>query len=239
MIRAISFDLWFTLIYEEESDEREYTLMRVKSLHESLSKFKEVSFEDVMNIYESLRFAREYLNAESLVNLVALALGIKLSRKELKDLTISYVRSTRNFIPKINKEVYDVIPKIRELGLKTAIVSNTSFTKEGIVAMLENLELTDYFDVIVSSSSLGYNKPNPKIYRYLVRELGLRPQEILHVGDSCINDVLGSLSIGLRTALYVGLREGKDVALCSKINVPVIRSLSELLEKNLITRNTT
>lgn len=239
IVRAVSFDLWFTLIYEEETDEKTYTLMRVRTLHRGLSRFKKVSLEDVMAVYESLKFAREYLSTESLVNLVALALGIKLSRGDLKKLSANYVRSTEDFIPKVNKEVYEVIPKIKELGLKTAIVSNTSFPKEGVKAMLRNLGLANYFDVIVSSSSLGYNKPNPKIYVYLVRKLGIKPQEILHVGDSCINDVLGPVSAGLRAALYVGLREGKNVTLCSGLDVPVLRSLNELLEKNLIARNTT
>lgn len=238
-MRAVSFDLWFTLIYEEEADERTYTFMRVKALHEGLSRFREIFLEDVMDVYKSLKFAREYLSARSLVNLVASALGIKLSREELERLSRDYVRSTRDFIPKVNMEVYEVIPKIRELGLKTAIVSNTSFSEEGVRAMLENLRLANYFDVIVSSSSLGYNKPDPRIYKYLVRKLGLRPQEILHVGDSCINDVLGPVSVGLRAALYVGLRKDRDADLCSRLDVPVLRSLSELLEKNLITRNTT
>ncbi|MEO3992773.1 MAG: HAD family hydrolase [Desulfurococcaceae archaeon TW002] len=238
-VRAVSFDLWFTLIYEEEIDERIYTLMRVKALYESLSKFKEVSLEDVMDVYKSLKFAREYLSAKSLVNLMTLALGIKLSREELERLSHNYVISTRDFIPKVNREVYEVIPKIRELGLKIAIVSNTSFSEEGVRAMLENLRLANYFDVVVSSSSLGYNKPNPRIYKYLMRKLGLKPQEILHVGDSCINDVLSPVSVGLRAALYVGLRKDKDVALCSRLDIPILRSLSELLEKNLITRNTT
>lgn len=239
IVKAVSFDLWFTLIYEEEVDEKEYTLMRVRALYEGLSRFKELSLEDVARVYESLKFAREYLGAESLVNMIALALGIKLSRGKLKELTASYVRSTRDFVPKVNKEVYGLIPKIKELGLKTAVVSNTSFTGEAVMAMLENLRLAHYFDLIVSSSSLGYNKPSPKIYKYLVRKLGLRPREVLHVGDSCINDVLGPVSVGLRAALYVGLRESKDAAFCLRLEVPVLHSLSELLEKNLITQNTT
>lgn len=239
IVRAVSFDLWFTLIYEDETDEKMYTLIRARTLYRDFNRFKKVSMEDVMTAYESLKFAREYLSAESLVDLVALALGIKLSRGDLKKLSTNYVRSTEDFTPKVNEEVYEVIPKIKESGLKTAIVSNTSFPKEGIEAMLRNLRLANYFDVIVSSSSLGYNKPSPKIYMYLARKLGMRPQEILHVGDSCINDVLGPTRVGLRAALYIGLREGKDVSLCSRLDVPVLRNLNELLEKNLIARNTT
>jgi len=238
-MRAVSFDLWFTLIYEDEADVREYTLMRVRAIHEVLSEFGGVTLEDVLSVYESLKFAREYLSAESLIKLVSLALGIKLSREKLRELTNNYVESTKNFVPKVNNEVYEVLPKIKELGLKTAIVSNTSFSERGVMAMLKNLGIADYFDLIVSSSSLGLNKPNPRIYRYLVRKLGLRPQEILHVGDSCVNDVLGPLSVGLRAALYVGLREGKDITLCSKLGVPVLHNLNELLWNNLITRNTT
>lgn len=237
MVKAVSFDLWFTLIYEDVADERLYNLMRVKALHEFLSKHASVSFEEVAEVFEVFRPLRGFVDHYSLVNMVALALGIRLNQEGLKVLREVYDRSTKDFRPKVNEEIYEVLPKVREFGLKVAVVSNTSFSEEGVLAMLENVGVLKYVDVVVSSSSVGFNKPHPGIYTHMLGRLGLEPEEVLHVGDSCVNDVLGALNAGLKAALYVGLRRGRDLSMCFKLGIPVLSRLSDLIESGLILRN--
>lgn len=237
MVKAVSFDLWFTLIYEDVVDERLYNLMRVKALHEFLSRYVSVSVEEVAEVFDGFRPLRGFVDHRSLVNMVALALGIRLDREDLKALQEVYDRSTKEFRPKVNGEVYEVLPRVRESGLKVAVVSNTSFSEEGVRAMLENVGVSEYVDVIVSSSSVGFNKPHPGIYTHMLGRLGLEPEEVLHVGDSCVNDVLGALNAGLKAALYVGLRRGEDLSVCFKLGVPVLSRLRDLIESGLILRN--
>lgn len=231
LIKAISFDLWFTLIREDPVDTMQYTLMRVNALHEFVSKYKAISTEEVMKVYEIFESVRGFIDHRSLSNMVALALGLRLSPEALVELGRIYDESTKEFRPKVNEEVYEVLPRIKAAGLKIGVTSNTSFSEEGVRAMLENAGLLKYIDAIVSSSSTGFNKPHPKIYSHLVSRLALEPGEVLHVGDSCVNDALGALNAGLKAALYVGLRRDRDLSVCLKLGIPLLSRLSELLEE--------
>ncbi len=56
------------------------------------------------------------------------------------------------------------------------------------------------FSVVVDSSLVGLQKPDPAIYALAARALGLPPEGILHVGDSWERDVTSAASAGLQTA---------------------------------------
>ena len=51
--------------------------------------------------------------------------------------------------------------------------------------MLKELNLTQYFDFILPSCVIGYDKPDPIIYKAALEMAGdnIRPDETLHVGD--------------------------------------------------------
>jgi HAD superfamily hydrolase (TIGR01493 family) len=70
-------------------------------------------------------------------------------------------------------------------------------------------------------------KPDPLVFRRALQQLGLQPQEVLHVGDSDIDDVGGAKAAGLRVAWLN--RNGRP----RRPEVPApdyeIRDLTELL----------
>ncbi|HEX9818720.1 MAG TPA: HAD family hydrolase [Methylomirabilota bacterium] len=53
--------------------------------------------------------------------------------------------------------------------------------------------------VLVSEAVQAY-KPDPRVFRRALQQLGLQPHEVLHVGDSDIDDVKGAQAAGLRVA---------------------------------------
>jgi 2-haloalkanoic acid dehalogenase type II len=53
--------------------------------------------------------------------------------------------------------------------------------------------------VLVSEAVRAY-KPDPRVFRRAVEQLGLPPHEVLHVGDSEVDDVTGAKAAGLRVA---------------------------------------
>ena len=95
----------------------------------------------------------------------------------------------------------DVRPALLRLkgeGMKLAIISNWD---ERLRPLLDQLELTAFFDAIVVSSEVGHCKPSPEIFREALRLLGLRAEQVLHVGDSETEDVLGAQGVGLRAVI--------------------------------------
>lgn len=58
-----------------------------------------------------------------------------------------------------------------------------------------------------STNQVGAEKPNPTIFEAACQELGVWPEECVHVGDDRRNDVFGARSAGCYAWLW-----GQDVA---------------------------
>ena len=57
-----------------------------------------------------------------------------------------------------------------------------------------------FFDVIIHASTDYPMKPSPPIFFKAARDLGLSPQQILHVGDDLHKDIYGARMAGFQTA---------------------------------------
>lgn len=57
-----------------------------------------------------------------------------------------------------------------------------------------------YFDTMVISADIGVVKPFKQSFNTVVNRLGVKPCNILFVGDDLTNDMLGAKNIGMKTA---------------------------------------
>ena len=53
-----------------------------------------------------------------------------------------------------------------------------------VQAVLADFNLLQYFESIIESAVVGVRKPDPQIFRLGVDALGMKPEEVLVVGDS-------------------------------------------------------
>lgn len=67
---------------------------------------------------------------------------------------------------------------------------------------LRLLGLDDCFDGVFISSDHGCRKPDPRFFRILLREKGLRPEQCLMIGNDRSTDVAGARAAGL-DSLYL------------------------------------
>ncbi len=73
-----------------------------------------------------------------------------------------------------------------------------------IEAVLKDFGLDGYFRKIIESAVVGVRKPDPAIFKLGVEALGLKPEEVLVVGDSYKKDILPARSLGCQTAWLKG-----------------------------------
>lgn len=95
----------------------------------------------------------------------------------------------------------DVMPTLhamRAQGLKLGIVSNWD---ESLLSHTDELGLTPLFDAIVGSLAVGYEKPNKRIFEIALERLALAPDQVIHVGDMYVSDVVGARRAGIRPVL--------------------------------------
>lgn len=95
-----------------------------------------------------------------------------------------------------------------------------------IAAVLADFGLDRYFPTIIESAVVGVRKPDPRIFGLGVEALGLKPDEVLVVGDSISKDILPAQSLGCRTAWVKGRPWFRDAEVADRPDA--IASLSEL-----------
>lgn len=91
-----------------------------------------------------------------------------------------------------------ILDNLRAMGMKLALVSNTPPTSQYI---LDYLDLRKRFDAIVFSCDVGYLKPDPRIFKVALNELGVTPKETVLVGDKIRTDILGGAILGMKSIL--------------------------------------
>jgi len=67
---------------------------------------------------------------------------------------------------------------------------------------LASSDLTQYFDVIVTSEQVGVKKPNAKIFEFALEQTKAKPDESIMIGDDFPVDVLGAEQIGMQGVYF-------------------------------------
>jgi len=89
------------------------------------------------------------------------------------------------------------IRKLKRMSLQLAIVSDGLRNKAWQRLLLAGLE--GRFDFVVTRDDTGEMKPHHAPFELALRRLGVRPQNVLMVGDSIDGDMYGAQKLGIRT----------------------------------------
>lgn len=95
----------------------------------------------------------------------------------------------------------NVIRELRRRGYTVAILSNWDSRLHTVIA---GLGWTEWLDGVFISADVGFAKPDRAIFDHAAAALGLRPDELMHVGDSAAADAAGAIGAGWRSALLGG-----------------------------------
>jgi putative hydrolase of the HAD superfamily len=101
-------------------------------------------------------------------------------------------------------EVPGVLADLRSRGLRLGVVSNWDHRLPGLLA---DLGLARSLSSITYSARAGVEKPDARIFRQALAELGADPAAALHVGDGRLEDVEGAVAAGMR-ALHLTRNTG-------------------------------
>ncbi|MCP3659010.1 MAG: HAD-IA family hydrolase [Bacteroidetes bacterium] len=111
-----------------------------------------------------------------------------------------------NILPKefvdywLSKDIFiieEMLNLVKSLSHKCYIGSNQDLYRGRYIKKL----IGKYFEKCFISAEMGYNKPNPKFYSYIEKELNLKPNQILFVDDNDEN-IESAKNKGWHTYLY-------------------------------------
>ncbi|RLE53402.1 MAG: hypothetical protein DRJ26_03410, partial [Candidatus Methanomethylicota archaeon] len=164
MIRAVLFDFWRTL-FQPAVEINEYYNIRVKKLFEILREVKrDLTLDEVGSAYREIRGLCDKIRCFGVevplfmeVKLLLYHLGIysfssSFIFKVMEAYMFPFIYHTR---PRADAK--EVLRRLRQLGLKVAIVSNV-LSGRHITDALEKWRLIEYFDVTIYSDEIGFRK---------------------------------------------------------------------------------
>lgn len=109
-----------------------------------------------------------------------------------------YERFQHADVWRVDPALRPLLMRLRGRGLKLGLISNWDLR---LRPLLRALRLESWFDVIVVSAEIGFAKPSPSIFLHAADALGVRPDQILHVGDEPVADVAAARRAGFHAVL--------------------------------------
>lgn len=103
----------------------------------------------------------------------------------------------------LDQELIAHIQKIRGKW-KTGLVSNAWKNSRNLYN--ERFDFLQNFDVLIFSSEVGVRKPDPRIFRMVLNQLDIQPQESIFVDDFEEN-IAGARRIGMQAILFTNTEE--------------------------------
>lgn len=121
----------------------------------------------------------------------------------------------------------DSLPALQRIATRWPLASLTNGNAD-----LQRVGIHTHFAHHVCARDSGMAKPDPRIFLAAAEQLGVAPQQILHVGDDPAMDVAGARDAGLRTAWLNRQRAPWPTAMGEppELDLPDMTALADWLE---------
>ena len=93
-------------------------------------------------------------------------------------------------------EAIDVLRGLRGLSIRLALITNGESGEQR--AKIDRFGLAPYFDCILVEGEFGVGKPDARVYRHVLEQLGVGPTDASMVGDNLEWDVWGAQQVEVR-----------------------------------------
>jgi len=208
-IKAVLFDLHYTLIRPNPSRGIVYgKVLRQHGLRVHPRKTKRI-FNEIWDSYGDSKISTEHATLRDEKGMEQWWLGFhkkmlaRLGYNNKRGCELINSELSRDFYtnPKVHRvyaDAMEILTILRKQGVKLALVTNGYKTTKKVI---RDMGLEKYFDCIVISSAVGISKPDPKIFKIAINKLGLKPAEVLFVGDSYATDIVGAKRAGCKAAI--------------------------------------
>ena len=222
MIRAITLDLWDTVIHDDTDEPKRAAAglppkpeARRALMRDALAAHCGVPAEIADTAYNvaDAAFARVWhelhvtWSVPERLSVLLGGLGRELPEAVLADVIERIEEMELEFMP-------DPVPGIGDALETLAARYPLAVASDAIHApgrclreWLERHRLLHYFSVFAFSDEVGRAKPHPDMFNHVAAGLGVEVDEMLHVGDREHNDIRGPHALGMKAILFTATRD--------------------------------
>lgn len=214
MLKAITLDFWNTLFVDHCGRER--AARRAECLRTELGEFGRTPSDTELS--DSLAAGYDYFEriwrAEMRTPGAAEILEVMLEGLRARLPQAARARIVATFDELILELPPEPLPQVRETlaalaaRYKLAVVCDAGFSPGRVLReLLVRNDMLAPFTYLYFSDEGGMSKPDPRVFKFVLEQLGARPQEAAHIGDMERTDIAGAHAAGM---LAVLLTEAND-----------------------------
>ena len=117
---------------------------------------------------------------------------------------------------------------VKSKGYRLGVISNGLTIKQW--EKLVRLGIHPFFDQVLTSAEIGFEKPHPQIFEQSLNRLGCKPEKSVMIGNKFKEDALGAVNAGMSAILFnCNLApEEKKMIRDEKLDIEIISHLKEL-----------
>ena len=210
IIHAVTFDCWGTLLLDSPASDERYRDRRLAGLQRILKTIGvEVSRVELGWAYDaSARWlARTWQerrdvpvseHVHEILKRLDPTLPERLGPTLLSALTEAYTHPALLASPELDRSAGSALETLATRGLAIGVVSNVMRTPGSVLRQIfDRSGLLASMKVLTFSDECGIRKPDPEIFRLTLRQIGVAPEDAVHVGDDPILDVEGARAAGM------------------------------------------
>ncbi|HSY47558.1 MAG TPA: HAD family hydrolase [Thermoanaerobaculia bacterium] len=218
MLKAISFDLWETLLTDTPELSRRQERLRLERMERVLAERGvggtagrtsdrtsvqiEQAYRALWHRCHELYWSRdEDIPCRVQIEHFLEELGLDAAtfdEASLAALEEVYAGAAIDVLPSVVPGAHEVVAGLRARGYRIGLISNTGRTPGyALREILDRVGLASSIDAMVYSNEHGACKPRPSIFATLREALGVAYDEMMFVGDNLYVDVHGAQRLGI------------------------------------------
>jgi putative hydrolase of the HAD superfamily len=226
MIKAVFFDFFNTLVnYHPPREQlqaaacREFGIeVKPQALREALFAGDQFYDQDIVHVPMSKRSEAERMALYAKYEAKVLeAVGVEVSEELALQIMAKFGTLMREagarFV--LFDDAEPALAQLKGRGLTLGLISNID---RDLSSTYEELGLSSFLDVLVTSLAVGAAKPDLAIFRAALERAGVDASDAIHVGDMYHSDVMGARNAGIRPLLID--RDGlhQEISDCPRIS---------------------
>lgn len=195
MIKAIFFDLFFTLIipvYDKANSEFDI-------LGLSMNEWEKYAEEHSLYQERALGLVK---SEKEIIDKIITGLPFNVSDIQKEKVLAAREKRMKAALQNIPEDIIGVLKKLKSQSLKIGLISNADIID---CKYWKQSKLFPIFDDAIFSCNVGFLKPDRHIYELAMKRLNVLPDECLFVGDGGSKELYGAKAVGMKTVFTEAL----------------------------------
>ena len=200
MVKAIFFDLFFTLVVPDYLDkDNEYDVLKLK-------KEEWESYAENEELYKERALGKIY-DEVSIVEKIIELMSYEATQEQITEIVSCRIDRMKRALVTVDKVIIDTIKSLNEFGIKICLISNADCID---CKFWNESPLSKFFDFVIFSCNVGMLKPESEIYEFALEKIGVKPEDSIFVGDGGSEELFGAKRVGMKTVFTEYLDKKDD-----------------------------